>query len=349
MTTQQEIFQQFATEGSLTAEQAAQLLELAEQGDTGTASSGEPEQGSATPVAAPVTDAAQAGETATNEEVKSSTDAPQAQPEDPNNSVVLAKDGKHTISYDTLVKAREGEKHWKAQATAAQQELEALKAAAQQRSDAGIAPTATDKNVAAANAAIEAGADPELFGDFSEEALAKGIQSLVDKRLEAVLKEQLEARIAAAVTPLQQKQEASAMEAHLRTIYEKHPDADSIMESKELTDWIAAQPKYAQPGIQAVIDNGSAADIVDLLDSFKAAGKSPAAAQAPATDPKAAAQAALAKAQAPVPASLSDIPGGAAGPASREAALAQMNPIDMADAMASMSPEQIETFLNRLA
>lgn len=327
-----DFIQQHAPDGNLTALQAAQLLELSEEGDTGAANA-EPETGGAPDAAPVVAPQAAVAPTDTNE------------PElNADNAVILAKDGKHTISYDKLTEAREGEKHWKAQAATAAQELEALKAQAQQRADAGIAPTATDTQVAAAEAAIEAGHNPELFGDFSEEAIAKGVQALVDQRVAAAIA-QVDAKFAKAYEPVQQRQADDIRKAHFEAIYAKHPDADSIVESKELADWIAAQPTFARAGYEAVMQNGTAAEAIEFFDTFKAAsGKGQAA---PTLDVKAAAQAAIAKAKPAVPASLSDIPGGTAGPASRDEALAQMNPLDMSETMQGMSPAQIEEFLNR--
>jgi len=348
MTTTAEFFQQHAPDGNLTPEQAAQLLELTELGDTGAAAGGTPDTGSA-PSATPAPEAQPPGAAQTTE--NPSTD-PAGQPPaatDPASAVILAKDGKHTIPYEKLIEAREGEKQWRDKAQAALQELDALKAQAQQRADAGQIPTQADQNLAIAEQAIDRGADPDLFGDFSEEAIAKGVQSLVDQRVQALVDE----KVNAALAPLQQQQEAdlqrqqaAATEAHFRAIYEKHPDADSIAESQELADWIKAQPSFARAGIEAVLQKGSAAEVIELLDQFKGtAGKTQPAADDAAA--KEAAKQAIAKARAPVPGSLSDIPGGTAGPGSRDEALAKLSAPDMADAMANMTPAQIEEFLNR--
>lgn len=98
---------------------------------------------------------------------------------------MLARDGKHTIPYETLVKHRDGEQHWKARAVAAEQKLDEQLAQAKERADAGQAATKTDEMAAQAKAAINAGADASLFGDFSEEGLAKGIQTLIDQKVAA--------------------------------------------------------------------------------------------------------------------------------------------------------------------
>jgi len=335
--------------GELTPEQAAHLLEMGE-GDTGAAPDigGEPaasrvEGETAKPEgeASNIESTANAGNpdagkgTATEELPEGLT---------PENAVILAKDGKHTISYDKLVEARQSSQEWKARAEAAQAELEALQAKAQARADAGEAPTAVDNQVATAQAAIDAGIDPAIFGDFSEEALAKGIQTLVDQRVAAVM-----AQVDAKLSPIEQRVATDATEDHYKAIYEAHPDADSIVESKELADWIASQPSFTRAGYQAVLEGGTTQEVIELFDSFKqATGLTQAAAGQP--DPesvKAAAKAAIAKATPPVPASLSDFPGGAIGPGSRDEAMAGMTGQELLGAMENMTPEQIETYLNR--
>ncbi|MGY8830114.1 MAG: hypothetical protein ACKVIS_11280 [Pseudomonadales bacterium] len=337
MSTQQDDFiQQHAPNGEMTALQAAQLLELGE-GDTGAASAAL-ENGGA-PDATAATEANTAGEQAAND-VSKTRDAEL----NADNAVILAKDGKHTISYDKLLEARKAEQTWRDTATAAQQELAELKAQAQQRADAGIAPTQTDNQVAAAQAAIDAGVNPEIFGDFSEEAIAKGVQTLIAQSLPALV----DAQVKQALQPHQQKQEADLHSSHFVTIYEKHPDIDSMLDSKELEEWLASQPSYVRVGFETTMKSGSAPEVIEFFDTFKAAtGKGPAAdTPAPKVDVKAAAQAAIAKAQPAVPASLSDIPGGRVGPANAFEAIANLPPHEQIDAVAQLPAEQRERWLN---
>ena len=349
--TQQNEFIQ-ALQGDLTPEQAAQLLELGELGDTGAM----PDNGGAPDASTDAGDAGNAegdaGKNQPNTEAAAGDGAqPNAQQQgaageaepDPANAVVLAKDGKHTIPYDKLVQAREGEKHWKAQAEAAQRRLDELEADRAARAEAGEAPTKTDNQVAAAQAAIDQGVDPGIFGDFSEEALAKGIATLVAN--------QVEARVSKALEPLQAKQATDATKSHYEAIYQAHPDADSIAESKELADWIASQPSFVRSSYEQVFTKGSTTDVIELFDRFKqatGATQQPAA----ATDPeavKAAAKAAIANAPAATPASLTDFPGGRPAGLTKAEALAGMTDgREMLDNMASMTPEQIEDLLNRL-
>lgn len=325
-------------EGALTPEQAAAAL-AAGEGDT----SAKLENGGAPDATTVTYDAATDGDNKAKPGAAATGDGASATTEagEPANAVVLARDGKHTIPYETLVKHREGEQHWKAQAEAAQQQLAELQAQAQARADAGTAPTKTDNMVATAEAAIEAGADVGIFGDFSEEALAKGIATLVEQ--------QVQARVNAALEPLATKQAKDAAAAHYDAIYSKHPDADSIAQSTEFAAWVNAQPSAVRNAYWGLFDaktGGTAEEIVEVFDAFKAAGtpnpNTPAAANY-----KAAASAAVAAAKATPPASLSSIPGARVEGASELDRAADMSGPDMLEATKNMSPAQIEAWLDR--
>ena len=321
--------------GDLTPAQAAQLLSLGIQGDTGAPS---PELSSG-PAAAPAP--------------ADASPQPAAQPEPEltaENAVILAKDGKHTISYDKLVQARETARAAQteaqtlaAQLQAAQQQLADLQAQAQARADAGQAPTATDNQVAAAQAAIDAGADPALFGDFSEEALTKRINRLVEQQVAAHM-----AAIDAKLKPIEQQAATDATTAHFNAIYSAHPDADSIVESQEFAVWKGAQPAVVRAALDQALEKGSSTDVIEVFSAFKAATQQqpPAAAGKGAMTPAEAAKAAIAKAAMPVPASLSDIPGGRVAGTNVFEAMDTMNSHELLAATSNMTAEQIEAWLN---
>jgi len=335
MTTQSEFFQEHAVNGELTDAQMVQMMSLPEGDTSALLESGMP---AATESAEATPDGEQG---TTNEAENESATTPEP---DPAKAVVLAKDGVHTIPYEKLAEAREGEKHWKAQAEAAAAELAALKQQAQQRADAGEAPTQTDAAVATAQAAIAQGVDPAIFGDFSEEALAQGIQKLVDMRVQ----EQVSAALNKALAPIQQKQEADAVTSHLSAIYAAHPDADSIAESKELADWIEAQPSFARAGFKAVLQQGTTAEVIEFFDTFKqATGKAAQQNTPEQSDVSAAAKAALAKAKAQVPTSLSEIPAGSKAHHDEAEALMEMSDSSALNSFMGKSPEQIRALLER--
>lgn len=265
--------------------------------------------------------------------------------------VLMAKDGVHTIPYEKLTEARSSSQHWQAQAEAAQQELQALRAEAQARADQGQAPTRTDNMVAAAEAAIDAGADPADFGDFSEEALVQGINKTVSNRVRS----EVQAAVVDALATMQKqkqeqerlaKQEMSEVELHHGAILKAHPDAGSVVQSAELESWVKAQPSYAQSGIRQVLQEGSTSQVIELIDSFKTAtGKT----QASAKGSREAAQAAIQRAQSPIPNSLSDIPGGRAGGSSLTDRMASMSEVDLFNAVNSgdITTTQLDAYLNR--
>ena len=194
---------------------------------------------------------------------------------DAENTVIVAKDGKHTIPYDKLVEARNGEKEWKQKFEDAQNQLAQLQANAQERKDNGEASTVQDNQVNIAQQAINEGVDPAIFGDFDEKGLAEGIQKLVDMRVSAMVQQQLETALA----PMQQQQQVSAEQAHFNEIFTAHPDAESIVESKEFNDWKNAQPSIVQSAYDAVLNNGSAAQVIELLGLYKSETQSTQAAQ----------------------------------------------------------------------
>ena len=269
---------------------------------------------------------------------------------DPANAVILAKDGKHHIPYSKLEEARRNEQTARAAAQAAQDELAALRAQAEQRAAAGVAPTAADNASAIVQKALESGeVDPAIFGDFSEGAMAKGIATLVSQGLTqgfTALRQEL--------APITMQHQMSEVEKHYGAIYQAHPDADSVVESQELDSWINSKPSFVRDAYRAVLDpqgQGTAAQVIELFDTFKKeTGATKAApAPAPSVDPKAAAKAAIAAAQPAVPTSLSDFPGGRAGPTSLTDRMASMSEVELFNAVntGEISQAQLNDYLNR--
>lgn len=274
-------------------------------------------------------------------------DDSKAKPEpvqDSSNTVIASKDGKYVIEYDKLVEARNGRTTALARVT----ELEAQLQAASERVGTNESPTQAVTNVAIAETAIKAGVDPELFGDFSEAAIAAGVNKLVDERVNAALLS-VNAKVDAALSPIKTQQTTDAKQSHMDAIYGAHADADSIVESKEFTGWIAGLPTFARTAYMAVLDpmtGGTAQEVIELFDTFKAAtGRTEAAEQ---VDSKAAARAALAKAAgAQVPNSLSDIPGGRSGATDKFEALDAMAPHEQMNALMKLSQAERDTYMNR--
>lgn len=250
------------------------------------------------------------------------------------NAVIMAKDGKHTIPFEKLQQARESERLALQQAQQANAELEKLRAQLAQGNTA-TQQAKIDNQIDIAQQAIDNGVDPSIFGDFDEEGLASGIQTLVQQQVEARLKQALE--------PIAQKQQIDETQQHYAAILQAHPDIESVAESQEFASWRASQPSYAQQAINGVLSQGTTDQVIELFNQFKANAQT----AAPTTASiKQAAKAKLDSAQSAIPASLSDIAGGQAH-TSPDEQLANLDGVDMLAAMEKMSPEQIERILNK--
>ena len=254
------------------------------------------------------------------------------------NAVIMAKDGKHTIPFEKLQQARESERLALQQAQQANAELEKLRAQLAQGNTAAQ-QAKIDNQIDIAQQAIDNGVDPAIFGDFDEEGLAGGIQTLVQQQVA----QQVEARLKQALEPITQKQQIDETQQHYSAILQAHPDIESVAESQEFASWRASQPSYAQQAINGVLSQGTTDQVIELFNQFK--GNAQTAAPTPA-DIKQAAKAKLDNAQSAIPASLSDIAGGQAH-TSPDEQLANLDGVDMLAAMEKMSPEQIERILNK--
>jgi len=164
--------------------------------------------------------------------------------------------------------------------------------------------------------------DADLFGDFSEEAIAKGVKKIVADTT-AALKVDFDAKLNSVLAPLQAKQAQSAEDAHFSAIEAAHPDVNSIAQSQEFAKWIDTQPSFVRDGYRAVIAKGTAEQVIEALNTYKAETvKQAAPTKVSAAE---AAQAAIAKAQAAPPMSLSEIPAGSNATTDEVQAIMQMS------------------------
>ncbi|MDR6886137.1 MULTISPECIES: hypothetical protein [Variovorax] len=259
-------------------------------------------------------------------------------------SVILAKDGKHTIPYQKLASAREEAKAEKARADQAEAEAAQLR---EQLAKATTAPAAAPAS-APADAPAPAG---KVFGDYSDEAIEKGLSTLVAKAM-APFKEDL----AAQLEPVKRQAAETAAEAHFRTIYTHHPDMDSIVDSAEYQQWLTAQPSLVRQTYEAVLAKGTAGQVVEMLDTYKAAqpatapapAPAPAAAPAPAVDPQKKADEVIASVKPKTPTSLTDVPAGSQAHHDEAEAMAEMSPLDLMAKFEGKTPAQIEALMRKL-
>lgn len=289
--------------------------------------------------------------TADSDEFALPTDAATDHPGDsPSNdeqpAPIASKSGAYTIPFEKLEQARHRAaalSDENAQLKAQLAQLSAAQAAnltqaqlqAQDRADVGQSATQQDADLAAAQQAVASGISPELFGDFSEEGIAKGVQALVQQGVQQ------------AIAPLLQERQAiaqqTAAEKHYDEIYASHPDADELVQSDEFKRWCDSLPGFARAAVDNTLATGKTTDVVEVFSTFKAnAGIKPQQAAAPSKVKQA-----IANAKAAVPISLSEMTGSVpnAGDVEQFAALAN-NPAGMLSRMASMTPAQIQKMMD---
>lgn len=279
--------------------------------------------------------------------------------DEPKGAPIASKSGAYTIPYEKLEEARtraktlEGENEsLRAQLaelnTRQQANLEKAEDNAQARADAGKTQTQADQNLEAAKTAMGQGVDASLFGSFSEEDIAKGIATLMGRTHEALreqLRTELREEAARELKPLKEREAQEAKDGHYGAIFQKHPDANEIVQSSEFAAWVNSLPGFQRGAVNAVMDpntGGTAAEVIEVFDTFKAqTGK----AAAPAAQDKGKAP----EVQRRVPNSLSE----AAGEhhqdiAQQVMASAGTDPNALLERMQDMTPEQIERVMNAI-
>lgn len=322
----------------------ASLLEAALFGETA-----EPTAESSVPATTPEEVKADAGTTSPEPTPSEPVEPPPAaEPTPPveenaDNSVVLAKDGKHTIPFERLQETREQVQQYKQQV----EQLTAQLAAQQTPGNNQVA----QQNAAVAEALIEASGNNAdvmaMFGDFSEEAIAKGVNALVNQRVS----EQVQVMIDQAIAPFKQQQNLSAEQQHFAYIGSTHPDYESIPESQEFQAWKDAQPSFIRSAYDDVLNKGNAEQVVELLSLYKSQNNvgqkadTPAPTQAMVEKAKQAVQNAPSK----VPHSVTDLPAGSPAGLSADERLSNLNGPELLAEMENWNPDQVDAFISRRA
>jgi len=261
---------------------------------------------------------------------------------------ILSKSGAYTIPYEKLAEARNErnalrervaqlEQQIAGLSTQQQQNLAAAQADAQNRASAGQGQTEADANLAAATQAMADGVDVSIFGDFTEEDLAKGIAEL-NRRATERIRAELQETIRQELAPLYEKEAKSASKAHYDAILEKHPDAFEIAESAEFAAWRDGLPAFAKPGVEHAMAKGTAQQVIEVFDAFRAASKTP-----QPTKQRSAPEAKLS-----VPNSLSDVPGAAPMDSTQQVLAAAGNAEALLDRIGSMTPEQLDALMDHI-
>lgn len=298
-------------------------------------------------------DAADAAKAGADEQGKTTGGAGTTEDDEPKGAPIASKSGAYTIPYEKLEQARDRAKTLEgeneslraqlAELNAKQQaNLEQAEDKAQARADAGKEQTQADQNLEAAKKAMGQGVDASLFGDFSEEGIAKGIAALMERTREE-LRAELREEAARELKPLKDREAQEVKDSHYSAIFQKHPDANEIVQSSQFAAWHASLPGFQRAAVDAVLNpetGGTAAQVIEVFDTFKAqTGK----AAAPAAQDKGKAP----EVQRRVPHSLSEIAGEQHQDIAQQVmASAGTDPNALIERMQDMTPEQIERVMN---
>ena len=118
----------------------------------------------------------------------------------------------------------------------------------------------------------EVEAEEQIKKDWPEHAAREERLKRELEALKTTFTETLEA-LQGQISPLAQTVQMTAQERHLQTITTAHPDALDIVPKVE--EWIGTQPKIYQGEMKRIIEGGSAAEVVELLNLYKGATAPP--------------------------------------------------------------------------
>lgn len=241
--------------------------------------------------------------------------------------VVLAKDGKHTIPFAELEEARSRAQYWEQVAREKQAETPSTPP------EVETAPVQDVRTLR--RLSIEA----MLDGDIDK---AVALQEQAD----LAVVQAAEARAESMLEPMRQREQQSATAAHFNAIKAAHPDFDAIVQSDVLTSWVAEQPAIVRGAYQAVLEQGTADQVNELLSIYK--GQQPPAMTADKGVIKQQAADAVAKVKSKVPGSLSDIPATAKSPSDEAEAMRNMDSMGLMGKFAGKTQDQIMELMSRV-
>ena len=232
----------------------------------------------------------------TDEPAPESIDPPADAPE----PVVLAKDGVHTIPFEEHRAAKDRAQEAEARAAG----LEALSKEQAELIESLKEAKAADKGTGATEAQDEVMA--KLTSDYPElaETLIPVMKALAEGGSKA-LKQELD-DLRSTLVPIQKATHENALDAHFAAITAAVPDFDALVDSGAINTWVEGLPSYARNGAQAVLDKGTASEVIELFGQYKQAqGIKPAPS---AEQIKELANKAVSNAKTRTPATLNDIP-----------------------------------------
>lgn len=245
-------------------------------------------------------------------------------------SVVLAKDGKHTIPFDELQKARDAAAFWQAQAEEAKQAIQQKREAFEQSQQVDLKSLRKQLR------------DATLLDD---EALVEDLESQIDAEMVRVAQATAQQQFSAAMAAANEQAEQRAIASVAESLIAKYPALDHTKpaaNAEAIAVVQALSAMYANDRPRATALSDAVAKVASMfgMDGNSQPDLSDAAAKADKVI-------AAAKAKPKVPSSMASIPSAPTPPTDEMQAIGQMSPQQMQDKMMEMPREKILALLAR--
>lgn len=245
-------------------------------------------------------------------------------------AVVLAKDGKHTIPFDELQKARDAAAFWQAQAEEAKQAIQQRQEALEQSQQVDLKSLRKQLR------------DATLLDD---EALIDDLESQIDAEMVRVAQATAQQQFSAAMAAANEQAEQRAISSAAESLIAKYPALDHTKptaNAEAIAVVQALSAMYANDRPRATALSDAVAKVASMfgMDGNSQPDLSDAAAKADKAI-------AAAKAKPKVPSSMASIPSAPTPPTDEMQAIGQMSVQQMQDRMMDMPREKILALLAR--
>ena len=245
-------------------------------------------------------------------------------------AVVLAKDGKHTIPFDELQKARDAAAFWQAQAEEAKQAIQQKREAFEQSQQVDLKSLRKQLR------------DATLLDD---EALIDDLESQIDAELVRVAQATAQQQFSAAMAAANEQAEQRAIASTAESLIAKYPALDHTKptaNAEAIAVVQALSAMYANDRPRAMALSDAVAKVAGMfgMDGNGQPDISDAAAKADKAI-------AAARAKPKVPSSMASIPSAPTPPTDEMQAIGQMSIQQMQDKMMDMPREKILALLAR--
>lgn len=189
-----------------------------------------------------------------------------------------ADDDSTQVDWEAKFKEQEDEnkkltqkmKSWEGRITAANRRAEEAESKLQEAEEKSTQEKSKAKKKADS---LPDGDDDEVLKEFIEEfpSLERPIKALAMRMAKQVVESELKELKPKfeKIDDLEKTIEEDETAEHFRLIEEAHDDYKEIMKSGKLEEWIEAQPSFVKAGLEKVVQEGTAKEVIEMFDTYK--------------------------------------------------------------------------------